>query len=95
MKCWGDNADGQLGLGDVTSRGASPGSMGDDLPFVLTPPHERVVRIEAVADRTCARTDSGLRCWGRNRAGELGYGDQAIRGGSLTTVPRALAPLGI
>jgi alpha-tubulin suppressor-like RCC1 family protein len=95
MKCWGDNADGQLGLGDLAARGTDASSTGDNLPFLLTPPLERVLGIEAVADRTCARTDSGLRCWGRNGAGELGYGDREPRGGSLTTVPRVLAPLGI
>jgi alpha-tubulin suppressor-like RCC1 family protein len=95
MKCWGDNSEGQLGLGDVAARGKTPGSMGDSLLFVLTPPHEAVLSIELDADRTCARTTSGLRCWGRNRAGELGYGDRQARGGTLTTVPRLLSPLGI
>ena len=95
MKCWGDNSQGQLGLGDVVPRGADAGSIGDNLPFVPTPPHERVLSLQLEGDRTCARTDSGLRCWGRNRSGELGYGDVQVRGGTLTTVPRLLAPLGI
>jgi alpha-tubulin suppressor-like RCC1 family protein len=95
IKCWGNNAEGQLGLGDVSARGDAPGSMSDALPFVLTPPHEAVLSIALTAERTCARTDSGLRCWGRNRASELGYGDVQARGGALTTVPRLLATLGI
>jgi alpha-tubulin suppressor-like RCC1 family protein len=95
MKCWGDNADGQLGLGDVAPRGATAESMGDNLPFVPTPPHEVVSSIRLNRERTCARTESGLRCWGRNRAGELGYGDQQARGSTQSTVPRLLAPLGI
>jgi alpha-tubulin suppressor-like RCC1 family protein len=95
LKCWGDNSDGQLGLGDVVVRGNAPGSMGDNLPFVMTPPHEAVLSIDLDDARTCARTDSGLRCWGRNRAGELGYGDVQARGGTLTTIPRLLSPLGI
>jgi alpha-tubulin suppressor-like RCC1 family protein len=95
MKCWGANDDGQLGLGDLTARGRDPSSMGDALPFVMTPPHERVMDVQLDADRTCARTDSGLRCWGRNHDAELGYGDREPRGGSLATVPRLLSPLGI
>jgi alpha-tubulin suppressor-like RCC1 family protein len=95
MKCWGDNSQGQLGLGDVLPRGADANSTGDNLPFVLTPPHERVLSLQLDDDRTCARTDSGLRCWGRNRSGELGYGDRQVRGGSQTTIPRLLNPLGI
>ena len=31
IKCWGGNDAGQLGLGDPSSRGASPDSMGDAL----------------------------------------------------------------
>ena len=36
-----------------------------------------------------------LDLWGRNRAGELGYGDRQVRGSTLTTVPRLLSSLGI
>ena len=32
VKCWG--AGGELGLGDITSRGDRPGTMGDNLPTV-------------------------------------------------------------
>ena len=34
VKCWGYNGNGQLGLGDVISRGWLPAHMGDNLPFV-------------------------------------------------------------
>jgi alpha-tubulin suppressor-like RCC1 family protein len=95
MKCWGDNTSGQLGLGDQTARGSGPGAMGDDLPFVMMAPDERIISIRVDADRTCARTDAGLRCWGRNSGGELGYGDQTPRGGAPTTIPRLLPTLGI
>jgi alpha-tubulin suppressor-like RCC1 family protein len=32
IKCWGDNPDGELGLGDTMTRGDKPGEMGDNLP---------------------------------------------------------------
>jgi alpha-tubulin suppressor-like RCC1 family protein len=34
LKCWGNNAGGQLGLGDTDNRGDEPGEMGDDLRAV-------------------------------------------------------------
>ena len=34
VKCWGFNANGRLGLGDLTQRGDQPGEMGDALPVV-------------------------------------------------------------
>ena len=34
VKCWGNNYNGQLGLGDTNHRGDGPGEMGDNLPAV-------------------------------------------------------------
>lgn len=34
LKCWGRNAGGQLGLGDLDPRGVGPSQMGDLLPAV-------------------------------------------------------------
>jgi alpha-tubulin suppressor-like RCC1 family protein len=81
VKCWGANDAGQLGLGDLLSRGDAPGEMGDVLPAVDLGPGVSVVALAAGEDHTCARLDDGsLKCWGANDAGQLGLGDAQSRG---------------
>jgi alpha-tubulin suppressor-like RCC1 family protein len=63
--CWGDNADGELGLGDRTDR------------YVPTevPGGERWRFIATGRAHTCAiRIDHTLWCWGDNTHGQLGLG---------------------
>lgn len=75
VKCWGDNAVGQLGLGDERARGNDPGEMGDNLPAVDLGAGRTAVSVLASLDSSCAVLDNGvLKCWGYNRAGRLGTG---------------------
>jgi alpha-tubulin suppressor-like RCC1 family protein len=93
LKCWGANGSGQLGLGDTRTRGIAPLEMGDDLPFVEMQDLEEVHAVSLTASRTCATTTRGTLCWGDNRAGQLGTGDQRPRGSTPETVPALLAPV--
>ena len=73
IKCWGQNSDGRLGVGDARYYGNSPGSMGDGLPVVRTPTGRVVLQLMAGAYHTCIRTDNGLAyCWGDNQQGQMG-----------------------
>lgn len=67
VKCWGDNATGQLGLGDTRDRLAAtdvPGLSGG------------VIAIAAGARHTCALTSTGgAKCWGYNIYGQVGDGN--------------------
>jgi len=82
VKCWGKNDQGELGLGDTTSRGGTPGSMGDALAAVDLGPGRTARAMSAKGDHTCARLDDGtLKCWGFNAFGQLGLGDGTDRGG--------------
>ncbi len=75
VRCWGDNAEGQLGDG---------GACGGVCPYavvVCVPGAGRcgwltdVVSLSAGAAHTCAvLTDGELLCWGRNAQGQLGDG---------------------
>ncbi len=83
LKCWGWNASGQLGLGDISNRGDGPGEMGDNLPAVDLGTGRTPTAVSAGGHHTCAILDNGhLKCWGYNGWGELGVGDTNQRGDS-------------
>jgi len=81
VKCWGRNDYGQLGLGDVQSRGEGQNQMGASLPLVNLGLGRTAVELAAGLHHTCARLDDGtVKCWGRNDQGQLGLGDTQLRG---------------
>ena len=67
VRCWGRNDYGQLGYGHTNDIRTS---LIPNVPLGAT-----AVDISAGYEHTCALLDTGaVRCWGRNRYGELGYG---------------------
>ncbi len=85
LYCWGNNFNGQLGLGNNQNT-KSPKKV------------EVSGAISAVAcasgGNTCTAVEVGgvnqLRCWGDNDEGQLGYGDMLARGGTPETTPDKL-----
>jgi alpha-tubulin suppressor-like RCC1 family protein len=70
VSCWGDNASGQLGVGDT--RPSDPEI--ETLRSVVL--GERAIEVRSGFDHTCVLTENGrVRCWGKGDAGRLGYGD--------------------
>lgn len=64
--CWGDNSDGQLGLGHLEKRSQAT-QVGE---------HEGWLQIENGYTHSCAlRSNGTLWCWGGNASGQLGLGD--------------------
>lgn len=81
VKCWGNNAYGQLGIGTTTNRGTGSGQMGDNLPVVQLGTGRTAKAVSAGWLYTCALLDDdSVKCWGYNKSGELGLGDRADRG---------------
>jgi cysteine-rich repeat protein len=80
VRCWGRGRDGALGSNDDQDLGddESPAAAS---PVVVLAPGDRVLRLVAGANHTCALLEGGaVRCWGLAWSGELGYGDYDNRG---------------
>lgn len=70
VKCWGNNGDGQLGVGGLLLKVTAT-----DVARVAAP----AVAISAGKQHTCALlSDNAVRCWGDNEHGQLG---EDMRGG--------------
>ncbi len=77
VKCWGDNYQGPLGLGNEENHGVTPGDMGDSLPAVDLGAGAKAVSVAAGFQHTCALLDDGrVKCWGRSLSGVLGLGSK-------------------
>jgi len=96
VKCWGANSYGQLGVGDTTDRGPTPGDMGDNLPAVDLGAGRTARSIAAGNAHTCAiLDDNALKCWGWNRYGQLGRGDMNHRGDAAGEMGNSLLPVDV
>ena len=81
LKCWGRNAEGQLGLGDSNNRGDAANEMGDALPALDLGTGRSAMAVVAGGVHTCALLDNGaIKCWGRNSEGQTGLGTNANYG---------------
>jgi E3 ubiquitin-protein ligase HERC3 len=93
IKCWGDNRDVALGVGDGADRGDIAGSMGDALPAVSVGFGRTVQSMAARPgnDGVCVLLDdAAVKCWGSNNGGELGLGDTQWRGDTPASMGDAL-----
>ena len=75
VKCWGENAQGQLGIDNTNLMGDETGDMGDNLPSIDLGTGRTATAIAAGYFHSCAALDNGaVKCWGDNFYGQLGIG---------------------
>jgi E3 ubiquitin-protein ligase HERC3 len=73
IKCWGGNSYGQLGLGDLDSRGDDSRDMGTALDFVDLGTNHTAKSVAVGGLHSCAILDDDtVKCWGYNYYGQLG-----------------------
>jgi alpha-tubulin suppressor-like RCC1 family protein len=81
VKCWGANANGQLGQESTENLGDGPGEMGDALLPVDLGTGLLATQVSAGGNSTCAVLSNGTtKCWGANGFAQLGLGDTTDRG---------------
>lgn len=98
LKCWGENDQGQLGIGATDHRGDGLFEMGDNLPVVSVGSGLTVKDVAApksdnitASGHTCAITsDDNIKCWGRAASGQIGTGGTTIIGKTPGTMGDAL-----
>ncbi|NIS34825.1 MAG: hypothetical protein GWN07_30215 [Actinobacteria bacterium] len=92
VRCWGQNYFGALGYDDTVTVGDGTTGRGiADMGNVDV--GGRVVQLSAGDQTTCAVLDGGgLRCWGWNDYGQLGYGDTGNVGDG--TAGRSIVEMG-
>jgi cysteine-rich repeat protein len=94
VKCWGRNADGQLGQGDPLDRGDQFGEMGGNLFTIPLGAGRTAVQVEGGLSYTCALLDDmSLKCWGDADAGQLGQGSAAKVGVAPGQMGDSLPPV--
>ncbi|MCB0908524.1 MAG: hypothetical protein KDB63_15545, partial [Nocardioidaceae bacterium] len=91
VRCWGHNAHGELGRGDIETTGDDePAAAGDYVRL-----GGDAVAIAAGGAHTCALLTTGdVRCWGYNLDGELGYGNTTTIGDDETPASAGDVTLG-
>ena len=90
VKCWGYNAQGQLGIDSTTSIGDSSGEMAS-LTGINLAAGRTATAITGGALHTCAILDNAsVKCWGYNGYGQLGIDNSTSMGdgaGEMALIP--------
>jgi cysteine-rich repeat protein len=96
VRCFGDNNNGDLGVGGSGRRGDEPNEMGLQLPAVDLGSGRIARQIATGYGHSCALLDdSSVKCWGMNFYGQLGQSDALGRGEAPGQLGDALPPIAL
>ncbi|MBT6874743.1 MAG: hypothetical protein HOA28_05900, partial [Euryarchaeota archaeon] len=75
--CWGENSEGQIGVGNTNTIGDDSGDLvAGELPHVDLPSRGDISDLALGDDHTCVLwSDGEMACWGDNSGGQLGIGN--------------------
>ncbi len=92
-QCFGDNAFGQLGIGDTSARGDAPGELSSLSTINFgSGAASTVLSLDTRGDHVCAIVNTGeIKCYGKNDYGQLGLQDFRARGAASDEIGDALA----
>lgn len=93
VKCWGDNDNGELGIGDTDVRGDKPNTMGDFLPPVKLGSGRKAKKLSVQSYPCVVLDNQEVKCWGWNDWGAGGHGDSSHRGTDAGHMGDNLAPI--
>lgn len=83
IKCWGGNANGELGLGTTAPIGLT--NTPADFTAIQFEKDISKLDLSSISSHTCALfTDGSQKCWGRNANGQLGLGNTSNMGDDET-----------
>ncbi len=96
VKCFGNNAMGQLGQGNTTNVGDGAQEMGDALHAIDLGAGRTAIQVAAGDKFTCVLLDNGtVKCFGDNASGQLGKGNTTIIGDQPGEMGDKLAPINL
>lgn len=73
LVCWGGNATGELGIGNMNNIGDDAGEMGDNLVLTDLGTGIQAYKVAIGGSHSCALSKIGeVKCWGYNGFGQLG-----------------------
>ncbi len=96
ITCWGDNSQGQLGIGNTSFIGDAVDEIGDYLPITSTPSITSSTPSSLAMgwDHSCALFSNGeVYCWGDNSRGQLGIGSTSNVGDNPGEMGANMAPV--